>query len=50
MTSVLYETTHGNALFVTEALRDLQERQSSGSKRPPAGSMITPNWGSEPMY
>ncbi|MFN8440692.1 MAG: AAA family ATPase [Caldilineaceae bacterium] len=49
LTSVLYETTHGNALFVTEALRDLQERQSSGSSDRQPESMITPNWGSEPM-
>ena len=30
LATLLYNTTRGNPLFVTEALRDLQERQASG--------------------
>ncbi len=50
LADVLFETTRGNALFVTEALRDLQERKIGASGMPdrlPEQS-ASHHWGDEP--
>lgn len=47
LAATLYQTTQGNALFVTEALRDLQERR--GAHVAPAASWaeVRPSWSDE---
>lgn len=47
LAAALYQTTQGNALFVTEALRDLQERSGANVDQVEHWADLRPPWSSE---
>ncbi|MEZ4729735.1 MAG: AAA family ATPase [Caldilineaceae bacterium] len=49
LAAALYQTTQGNALFVTEALRDLQERHLPASAQEDSWGKLVAQWATEPQ-
>ncbi|MCE7984565.1 MAG: hypothetical protein DYG89_25615 [Caldilinea sp. CFX5] len=47
LAAALYQTTQGNALFVTEALRDLQERHLTGAAQDKGWTALLRQWSTE---
>ena len=47
LAAALYQTTQGNALFVTEALRDLQERSATGAPQDQGWAALLHQWSTE---
>lgn len=47
LTAFLYQQTQGNGLFVTEALRDLQERVRT--EQPGGWQQVAPGWAADPQ-
>ena len=49
LAAALYQTTQGNALFVTEALRDLQERHLTGTDQDQGWTALLHQWSTQPQ-
>jgi DNA-binding SARP family transcriptional activator len=47
LAAALYQTTQGNALFVTEALRDLQERHQTSATQDKGWTALLQQWSTE---